>query len=158
MLTLRRAVVADVPQILALIRDLAEYEKAPHEVIATETDLVRDGFSGTPRFQVELAAWDGEIVGFAFWFFNYSTWQGRPGLYLEDLFVRPAFRGRGIGRALLAELARIAVREGCGRFQWQVLDWNTPAITFYESLGAKVMEEWLTMRVSGPELARLASL
>jgi GNAT superfamily N-acetyltransferase len=157
MLTIRRAVAADVPAILGLIRDLADYEKAPHEVTATEADLLRDGFSETPRFHVELASWDGELAGFAFWFFNYSTWQGKPGLYLEDLFVLPRLRGKGIGKALLVHLAREAVALGCGRFQWQVLDWNTPAIAFYESLGAKVMKEWLTMRVTGAQLTQLAS-
>ncbi len=157
MLRLRRAVADDVPEILALIRDLAEYEREPQQATATAEDLLRDGFSGTPRFFVELAEWDGQVAGFAFWFFNYSTWQGRPGLYLEDLFVRPAFRGRGLGKALLVHLARLAVAEGCGRFQWQVLDWNTPALEFYQALGAKRLGEWLTMRVSGAELERLAA-
>jgi GNAT superfamily N-acetyltransferase len=157
MLTIRRADRHDVPEILALVRELALYEKAPDEVKATEADLLRDGFSGTPRFFVEMAEWDGKVVGFALWFYNYSTWQGRPGLYLEDLFVRPAFRGHGIGKALLVYLARIAEREGCGRYQWTVLDWNTPSIRFYEALGAKVMKEWLTMRASGAELEKLAA-
>jgi GNAT superfamily N-acetyltransferase len=103
-----------------------------------------------------LAEWDGHAAGFAFFFYNYSTWQGRPGLYLEDLFVRPQFRGHGIGKALLVHLAQVAVREKCGRFQWQVLDWNTPALDFYKSLGAKVMTEWLTMRVEGEALQNLA--
>ena len=157
MLRIRRAEARDVPEILALIRDLAEYERAPEEATATAEDLLRDGFSEAPRFFVEMAELDGRVAGFAFWFFNYSTWQGRPGLYLEDLFVRPAFRGQGIGKALLVHLARVAVAEGCGRFQWQVLDWNTPAIEFYEALGAKRLGEWITMRVSGEELARLAA-
>jgi GNAT superfamily N-acetyltransferase len=157
MLHIRRAEARDVPEILALIRDLAEYERAPEEAIATAEDLLRDGFSEAPRFFVELAEWDGRVAGFAFWFFNYSTWLGRPGLYLEDLFVRPAFRGHGIGKALLVHLARVALDEGCGRFQWQVLDWNTPAIEFYEALGAKRLGEWITMRVSGEGLARLAA-
>ena len=157
MLRIRRAEARDVPEILALIRDLAEYERVPEEATATAEDLLRDGFSGAPRFFVEMAEWDGRVAGFAFWFFNYSTWQGRPGLYLEDLFVRPAFRGHGIGKALLVHLARVALAEGCGRFQWQVLDWNTPAIEFYEALGAKRLGEWITMRVSGEGLARLAA-
>jgi len=156
MLRIRRAGPRDIPEILSLVRELAEYERAPREVTATEADLLRDGFSGTPRFFVELAEWDGAPAGFALWFFNYSTWQGRPGLYLEDLFVRPALRGRGIGKALLVHLARVAVAEGCGRFQWQVLDWNAAAIGFYETLGAKVLKEWITMRVAGAELERLA--
>ena len=157
MLRIRRAQARDVPEILALIRDLAEYERAPEEATATAEDLLRDGFSEAPRFFVEMAEWDGRVAGFAFWFFSYSTWQGRPGLYLEDLFVRPAFRGHGIGKALLVHLARVALAEGCGRFQWQVLDWNTPAIDFYEALGAKQLGEWITMRVSGEDLARLAA-
>jgi GNAT superfamily N-acetyltransferase len=157
MLRIRRAQARDVPEILALIRDLAEYERAPEEATATAEDLLRDGFSEAPRFFVEMAELDGRVAGFAFWFFNYSTWQGRPGLYLEDLFVRPAFRGQGIGKALLVYLAQVALDEGCGRFQWQVLDWNRPAIDFYEALGAKRLGEWITMRVSGEELARLAA-
>lgn len=156
MLRIRRAEARDVPEILSLVRALAEYERAPREVTATEADFLRDGFSGAPRFFVELAEWDGAVAGFALWFFNYSTWQGRPGLYLEDLFVRPALRGRGIGKALLVHLARIAVAERCGRFQWQVLDWNEPAIRFYEALGASALDEWRTMRVAGEALARLA--
>jgi len=104
---------------------------------------------------VEIAEWNGEPAGFALWFYNYSTFQGKPGIYLEDLYVRPQFRKKGIGKALLVHLARVAVEQGCGRYQWQVLDWNTPSIEFYESLGAKVMREWLTMRVSGESLQRL---
>jgi len=157
MLRIRRAQARDVSEVLAFIRELAEYERAPEQVTATAEDLLRDGFSEAPRFFVEMAEWDGRVAGFAFWFFSYSTWQGRPGLYLEDLFVRPAFRGQGIGKALLVHLAQVAVAEGCGRFQWQVLDWNTPAIDFYEALGAKQLGEWITMRVSGEELARLAA-
>jgi GNAT superfamily N-acetyltransferase len=157
MVHIRRAAPRDVPDILALIRELAEYERAPGEAVATEADLLRDGFgAGAPRFFVEMAEWDGAVVGFALWFFSYSTWQGRPGLYLEDLFVRPALRGHGIGKALLVHLARTALAEGCGRFQWQVLDWNAPAIAFYESLGAKALGEWITMRVAGRDLGRLA--
>ena len=158
MLRIRKAEAGDVPQILALVRELAEYEKASHEVKATEADLLRDGFSGTPRFFVELAEWEGAPAGFALWFYNYSTWEGRPGLYLEDLYVRPALRGRGIGKALLVHLARCAAAERCGRFQWQVLDWNTPSIDFYEALGAKALREWITMRVSGADIGRLAGL
>ena len=142
MLHIRRAQACDVPAILALIRELAEYERAPEEATATAENLLRDGFSEAPRFFVEMAEWDGRVAGFAFWFFNYSTWLGRPGLYLEDLFVRPAFRGHGIGKALLVHLAGLARDAGCGRFQWQVLDWNTPAIDFYDALGAKRLGEW----------------
>ncbi len=156
MLRLRRAEAADARLVLDLVRALAEYEKVPHAVTATEADLVRDGFSGAPRFFVELAEWDGAPVGFALWFFNYSTWLGRPGVWLEDLFVRPEHRQRGIGRALLVHLARIAVAEGCGRFEWSVLDWNAPAIAFYRALGANPLDEWTTMRVTGEALSRLA--
>lgn len=155
-LALRDATRDDVPAIRQLIRDLAEYEKEPESAVVTEADLLRDGFGERPLFRVVMAEWEGEVVGFAFYFFNYSTWQGRPGLYLEDLFVRPSHRGHGIGKALLVHLAGIAVRENCGRFVWQVLDWNEPAIGFYESLGARVMKEWLTMRVDGEALRRLA--
>jgi len=156
MLTLRPARRDDVPLILQFIRELAEYEREPQAAVASAEDLLRDGFGDTPLFYVTLAEWDGVPAGFAFWFLNYSTWLGRPGLYLEDLFVRPPFRKKGIGKALLLELARLAVEKGCARFQWQVLDWNTPAIEFYESLGAKQMKEWLTMRVEGEAIARMA--
>jgi GNAT superfamily N-acetyltransferase len=157
MLSIRPGTVEDVPLILQFIRELAEYERAPDQAVATEEDLRRDGFSAEPKFQVVIAEWNGEPAGFVLYFYNYSTWQGRPGLYLEDLFVRPAFRAKGIGKALLFYLAKVAVEKGCGRLVWQVLDWNTPAIRFYESLGAKVMTEWLTMRVSGDALKRLAA-
>ena len=156
MLTIRKATPDDIPLILEFIRELAEYERAPQEAVATPEDLRRDGFSGEPHFYVEIAEWGGQPAGFALWFFNYSTWQGKPGLYLEDLFVRSRFRKNGIGKALLTHLAKVAVEKGCGRYQWQVLDWNTPAIDFYESLGAKVLKEWLTMRVSGDALRNLA--
>jgi GNAT superfamily N-acetyltransferase len=157
MLAIRPAEAADVPVILRLIHGLAEYERAPDAVTATEADLLRDGFGRRPLFHVVLAEWDGAPIGFAFYFFNYSTWQGKPGLYLEDLFVDPPFRGRGVGKALLVHLARIAVTQGCGRYQWQVLDWNEPAIRFYESMGARVLKEWLTVRVEGEDLVRLAA-
>lgn len=156
MLNIRSAKVNDVGLILQFIRDLAEYEREPQSVTATEADLVRDGFGADPKFRVVIAEWDGKPAGFALFFYNYSTWQGRPGLYLEDLFVRPEFRGNGIGKTLLVHLARLAVQENCGRFQWQVLDWNIPSIRFYESLGAKAMKEWLTMRVEGEAIKRLA--
>jgi GNAT superfamily N-acetyltransferase len=156
MLNIRSATVNDVGLILQFIRDLAEYEREPQAVTATEADLVRDGFGSDPKFRVVIAEWDGKPAGFALFFYNYSTWQGRPGLYLEDVFIRPEFRGKGIGKTLLVHLARLAVQENCGRFQWQVLDWNTPSIRFYESLGARVMKEWLTMRLEGEALVRLA--
>lgn len=158
MLTIRPATPDDVPLIKQFIRDLAEYERAPEQAVATEEDLLRDGFGPHPKYRCVLAFWEGQPAGFAFFFYNYSTWQGQPGLYLEDLFVKPVFRGKGIGKALLLHLAKIAVDENCGRFQWQVLDWNTPAIDFYKSLGAQVMKEWLTMRVEGENIRKLAQL
>ncbi len=156
MLKIRPTTKKDVPLILDFIRGLAEYERDPAAAVATEQDLLRDGFGPQPKFWCVIAEWDGAPAGFAFYFFNYSTWQGRPGIFLEDLFVRPEFRGKGIGKALLVHLAQVALRENCGRFVWQVLDWNQPAIEFYESLGAKLMKEWLTMRVDGEALVRLA--
>jgi GNAT superfamily N-acetyltransferase len=157
MQTIRPATKNDIPEILKLIRELAEYEKLLDLVVITAEDLERDAFGEEPIIHILMAEWDGEVAGYALYFFNYSTFRGRPGIFLEDLFVRPAFRRRGIGRALLVHLAKIAVREGCARFEWQVLDWNTPAIEFYKSLGAVAMKEWITMRVSGEALARLAS-
>ena len=156
MLTIRPATPADVPLILEFIRELAEYEREPQAAVATQADLLRDGFGPEPKFLVDIAEWSGEPAGFGFYFWNYSTWQGKPGLYLEDLFVRPHFRGMGIGKALLVHLAQVAVKNNCGRMVWQVLDWNTPSIDFYKSLGAESMQEWLTMRVTGEALVRLA--
>ena len=157
MLTIRNATADDVPLILELIRELAEYEKLAHLVVVTADDLRRDGFSERPYFHVLIAEWEGEPAGYALYFHNYSTFRGRPGLFLEDLFVRPQFRRKGIGKTLLLHLARIAVEMGCSRFEWQVLDWNTPSIEFYRSLGAVVMKEWLTMRVTGEALTKLAA-
>ncbi len=157
MLRIRAAVETDIPLILEFIRDLATYERAPEQAVARPEDLRRDGWGPEPKFRVLIAEWDTRPAAFALFFFNYSTWQGRPGLYLEDLFVRPEFRGKGIGKALLVHLAQIALRENCGRFVWQVLDWNQPAIDFYESLGAKKLTEWLTMRVEGEALEKLAN-
>ena len=156
MLTLRPAVPSDVPTILSLIRALADYEKEPHAVVATQEMLARDGFGATPRFHVILASWNDEPVGFAFYFFTYSTWRAAPTLYLEDLFVLPAHRKRGIGVALMKRLAREAIEHGCHRFDWQVLDWNEPSIRFYESLGARVMRGWLPVRIEGEALRALA--
>jgi len=131
MLNIRPALAADIPLIQQFIRDLAEYEREPEAAVATQEDLLRDGFGPEPKYRCVIAEWSGEPAGFAFFFYNYSTWQGKPGLYLEDLFVKPTFRGKGIGKSLLLHLAKVAVAENCGRFQWQVLDWNTPAIDFY---------------------------
>ena len=156
MLTIRNATADDLPLILQFICELAEYEKAPEQVVATPEDLARECFSPNARFRVLIAEWDGQAAGFAFFFYHFSTWLGRPTLYLEDLFVRPAFRGKGIGKALLARLASLAVEEGCARFEWQVLDWNESAIKFYESLGAKALKEWITMRLTGDALKKLA--
>lgn len=156
MLTLRPAVPSDTQQILQFIRDLAEYEREPQAAVATEADILKHAFSDTPLVHVTMAEWDGRPAGFALWFLNFSTWEGKPGIYLEDLFVSPEFRGKGIGKALLQHLAARAVREGWTRFAWSVLDWNTPSIDFYEAHGAKVLREWLTCRVSGEALARLA--
>jgi GNAT superfamily N-acetyltransferase len=158
MLSIRPAEAEDIPLIVQLIRELAEYEKEPDKAVATDEDIRRDGFSANPKFRVVIAEWSGDPAGFALFFYNYSTWMGRAGLYLEDLFVRPQFRGKGIGKALLVHLANIAVEEGCGRFELQVLNWNTPALEFYKSLGARVMDEWSTMRVTGQPLKDLASL
>ncbi|HUJ24516.1 MAG TPA: GNAT family N-acetyltransferase [Myxococcales bacterium] len=156
MVVIRKALASDVPQIRALIGELAAYERAPELAVATEEGLLRDGFGPQPRYFCLMAEVDGAVAGFALWFHNYSTWRGQWGLYLEDLFVRPAFRGRGAGKALFVELARIAVSSGCGRFDWQVLDWNRPSIEFYERLGAVGKKEWLSMRLEGEALERMA--
>jgi GNAT superfamily N-acetyltransferase len=155
-LAIRRAVVEDVPVILRLVRALAEYEREPDAVLATEADFARDGFGAEPRFHVLLATWDGEPVGFAFYFFTYSTWRGSPCLYLEDLFVLPAHRGKKIGMDLMKRLAKEAVARRCGRFLWAVLDWNEPAIRFYQSLGATLKREWLTVWLTDDALRALA--
>jgi GNAT superfamily N-acetyltransferase len=157
MLKIRRAEASDAALILIFIRALAEYEHLSRDMVATEQDLVRDGFGAEPKFRCVIAEWDQKPVGFALYFYNYSTFQGRPGIFLEDLFVNPEFRGKGIGRALLAHLAKVAVRENCGRYVWQVLDWNTPSIEFYKSLGARLMREWLTMRVEDVALENMAA-
>jgi GNAT superfamily N-acetyltransferase len=165
MLNIRPATPADVPQILAFIRDLATYEREPDAVHATEADLLRDGFPagfGTmPRFHCLIAetAEAGKTIpaGFALYFHNYSTWRGHTGIHIEDLFVRSEHRGKGIGKALLTRVAVIAVEEGCHRLQWDVLEWNTPAIGFYDQLGAKMLMEWRTMRVHHEALPALAA-
>lgn len=153
---IRAATEADVPIILSLIRELAEYERAPDAVVATEAGL-REVFFGPKRSaKVLLALENDEPVGFAVYFHNFSTWLGRPGLYLEDLFVRPGVRGKGYGRALLERLAEIARERGCGRMEWAVLDWNDPAIQFYRKLGAEPLTEWTVFRLTEEGIAKLA--
>lgn len=156
-MALRRATRADVPEILRLIRALAEYEKLSGEVVATEAALAQTLFGERPAAEVLLAEEGGRAVGFALFFHNYSTFLGQPGIYLEDLFVESAFRGHGLGKQLLQAIARLAVERGCGRFEWAVLDWNEPAIGFYESLGARPMADWTVMRLTGEALKRLGS-
>jgi len=154
---IRPADVDDVPIILELIRDLATYERAPDEVVATEEQLVDVLFGERPVAEVLLAFEEKSPVGFAVYFYNFSTWLGRAGLYLEDLFVKPEKRGKGYGRALLVELAQIARNRGCGRMEWAVLNWNEPAIKFYRALGAQPMHEWTVFRLTRPEIAKLAN-
>jgi len=154
---IRTTTEADVPVILRLIRDLATYERAPDAVVATEAGLREVLFGAKPSAEVLLALENGEPVGFAVFFHNFSTWLGRPGLYLEDLFVRPEERGKGYGRALLERLAQIAQERGCGRMEWAVLDWNDPAIEFYRKLGAAPMDEWTVFRLTEEGIAKLAS-
>ncbi|MBB5329591.1 GNAT family N-acetyltransferase [Tunturiibacter gelidoferens] len=161
-LNLRPATAADVPQILTFIRDLATFEREPDAVLATEADLLRDGFGPNKRFDciiAELTSTDTTTAaGFALYFYNYSTWRGHAGIYLEDLYVSPEHRGKGIGKALLTRVAAIAVAEGCPRYEWAVLDWNTPSIDFYHQLGAVMKSDWKGMQVSGNALAALAAL
>jgi GNAT superfamily N-acetyltransferase len=151
----RDALPSDVPVILSLIKGLAEYERAPNEVSISEAELLRDGFGDRPLFECLIAQVEEEAVGMALFFPFYSTWKG-PGIHLEDLFVLPSARGCGAGKALLTAVASIAAERGCARLQWQVLDWNQPAIDFYNSLGAKFLDEWRIMRVTGEALCRLA--
>lgn len=153
---IRSASEADVGQILAFIRALAEFERAPDAVVATEEGLLRDGFGPHPFYSCLIADYDGKPAGFALFFYNYSTWLGRPGIYLEDLFVLPEFRGQGIGKALLKRVAAVAVEKGCQRLQWEVLDWNTPAIDFYRAMGAEFLDEWRNVRLDGEAIRRLS--
>jgi len=155
-LAIRRARPDEAGLVLSLIRELAAYEKLLHEVEATEASIGAALFNDNPRLFCEIAEWNGEVAGFAVWFLNFSTFSGRSGIYLEDLFVRPALRGKGIGKALLAHLAGQCVANGWSRLQWSVLDWNTPSIDFYKSLGAVLMDEWTVCRVNGPALTALA--
>ena len=153
---IRSAEVADVPIILCLIRELAEYERAPNDVVATENQLRESLFGARPAAEVLLGEEAGELVSFALFFHNFSTWMGRRGLYLEDLFVRPEMRGKGYGRALLVRLAQIAAERDCGRMEWAVLEWNEPAIQFYRKLGARPNDDWTIFRLTRDGIARLA--
>jgi GNAT superfamily N-acetyltransferase len=161
MISIRPATPADIPLILQLIRDLAVYEREPHAVVATPELLQKNlfGAPGQPPVATCLIGeLDGRPEGFAIYFFNFSTWLGRPGVYLEDLFVRPAARGAGLGKGLLTRIAKIAHERGCGRMEWAVLDWNEPAIGFYKSLGAVPMSEWTVYRLTGESLSRVAAM
>ncbi|MCC7051805.1 MAG: GNAT family N-acetyltransferase [Gemmatimonadaceae bacterium] len=154
---LRTATETDVPAILELIQGLAEYERMRDDCVATEARLRDTLFGAAPKAEVVLAVSQGEVAGFALFCGNYSTFLAQPGLWLEDLFVRPGFRGQGIGRALLAHLAKLAVERGCGRVEWSVLDWNEPSIGFYQSLGAQGLTEWTTFRLTGNAISDLAA-
>ena len=154
--TVRVASPADAPLILQFIRDLAEYERLLHEVEVTEADLRRDLFGENPRCYCDIAENDGQPVGFALWFYNYSTFRGQAGIYLEDLFVEPGARGAGAGKALLSRLAQRCVDADLGRLEWSVLNWNAPSIAFYDSLGAVAKDDWTVRRLDGEALVRLA--
>ena len=157
MLNIRPATRDDAPVIASLVRELADYEKLLDDAKATAEDFLREIESPNPVIHVLIAEWNGSPCGFALYFFNFSTFVGRPGLYLEDLFVRPAQRKHGIGRALLRALARITSQRGCGRMEWAVLDWNEPALRFYKSLDARQMNEWIIHRLTPVEIAKLAA-
>jgi len=154
---IRNAVKEDAPRILQLIKDLAEYEKAPLEAKATLEQINESLFSDDPHAFCHVVEVDGTVVGISIWFLNYSTWLGKPGIYLEDLYIDPAYRGKGFGLALLKELAKICIERDYERLQWWVLDWNEPSIEFYKSLGAEAMDEWTVYRVSGDALKNLAA-
>jgi GNAT superfamily N-acetyltransferase len=154
MLSIRPALAADVPVLSMLIHELAEFERLP--VVVTEAALLRDGFCESPKFRALLAEWDGQPAAYALFFDYYSTFEGRGGLFLEDLYVRDQYRGKGIGKGLLARVASIARQQNCFGVRWQVLDWNTPAIEFYKGLGARFMDEWKTVSLDGNALARVA--
>ena len=154
---IRPAKREEVGEVLQLIQDLATYEKAPEQVEASEDDLLNTIFAKDPRVFCDLVEVDGQIAGMAIWFLNYSTWQAKHGIYLEDLYIKPEFRARGYGKALLKHLAQICDKEGYGRLQWWVLDWNSPAIEFYRSFGAEAMDEWTVYRTSGQALKDLGN-
>ncbi len=155
-LSIRPAAASDAALVFAFIRELAEYERLAHEVDATEDDIATALFGPDPRVFADIAEWEGEPAGFALWFYNFSTFRGRHGIYLEDLFVRPEFQSKGIGRALLRHLARRCITEGLPRLEWWVLDWNEPALRVYRSIGAVPMEEWTVQRMTGEALRQLA--
>lgn len=157
MLNIRPATTDDAALLIRFVRELAIYEKAEHEVLATEEDLRRDILGPDSRVEALICEWDGEPVGHAIFFMNYSTWLGKYGIFLEELYITPEQRGNGAGKALLKRVAEIAVSRNCGRFEWSVLDWNEPAIKFYESLGAKPLSEWVGYRMTGPALATLGA-
>lgn len=157
-LEIRKATEEDAAQILSLIQGIAEYEKLTHQVSATEELIRQNMFSDHPYAHCFLALWDGELAGYALYFFNFSTFLAKPGLYLEDLFVQPDLRGKGIGKELLLTLAREANEKDCGRMEWMALDWNTPAHDFYFALGADMLEEWKLFRATGDSLKKLGSL
>lgn len=154
--SIRPALERETPLILQFVRELAQYERLEGQMVAGEAQMRAGLFGPRPYAEVVFVCWENEPVGFALFFHNFSTFLGRPGIYLEDLFVRPAFRGRGLGRRLLSWLAELAVERGCGRLEWAVLDWNAPAISFYRSLGAAPMDEWTGFRLTGPALEALA--
>jgi GNAT superfamily N-acetyltransferase len=158
MISIRPASVRDAPLLSALICELAEYEREREQVVMTEADLARDGFGPHPKFRALIAEWNGQSAGYALFFGFYSTWEGRPGLFLEDLFVRQDFRAKGIGKALLATVAAIAQRENCYGIRWEVLDWNQPAIDFYKRLGARFLDQWKSVLLTGDALERVAKV
>lgn len=155
-LTIRKAEEGDASLVFSFIKELAEYERLAHEVDATEADVAKALFRENPRAFADIAEWEGRPAGFALWFYNFSTFRGRHGIYLEDLFVRPEFRSKGIGKALLKHLARRCIDENLPRLEWWVLDWNEPALKFYRSIGAVPMDEWTVQRVTGGALKQLA--
>ena len=157
MLAIREASPADAPLLVDMIRELADFEKELHQVDVTPEDLLRDGFGVNPLFHAFVAEWDGQPAGYAFYFFNYSTWAGRPGLFLEDLFVRDKYRGKGIGKALLRRVAAVARDRNCYGMRWEVLDWNEAAINFYRSLGAEIQRDWLPVRFMGSAFEEFAA-
>ena len=156
-IAIRAARESDAPLIFDLVRELAAYEKLGDTVDATTEAIAGALFGKEPRLFCDIAEWNGEAAGFAVWFLNFSTFRGRHGIYLEDLFVREAYRGRGLGKALMAQLARRCVEQGLARFEWSVLDWNAPSIAFYKSIGADVMDDWKICRLSGPALQNFAA-